>query len=155
MRQVPEEYLAGGLPDFISGEYFSLSNALVIHLDELDTKRKKRMDAKTYKKKLKEYFNNECAYCGVVSDKPTIDHVIPKSKSGSDDRSNWIPACRICNLRKGDSIAFSWFQAQKFYDVFKWKRIVSVLTGETNIFKDSTAQFNDLLDQYTPSQSSD
>lgn len=44
----------------------------------------------------------KCAYCG-RSDLPlTIDHVIPKSKGGTDTWENLVCACTICNNKKGD-----------------------------------------------------
>lgn len=30
-----------------------------------------------------------------------VDHVIPKSQGGSDDPSNLVPACWVCNSSKG------------------------------------------------------
>lgn len=34
---------------------------------------------------------------------PTLDHIVPRSRGGSDDPSNLQPAHRLCNLRKGAS----------------------------------------------------
>jgi len=31
-----------------------------------------------------------------------VEHIIPRSKGGIDDESNWALACRRCNLRKHD-----------------------------------------------------
>lgn len=51
-----------------------------------------------------------CALCGDVMRPdvgylhdlyPTLDHIVPRSRGGSDDPSNLQPAHRICNLRKG------------------------------------------------------
>jgi len=44
-----------------------------------------------------------CGYCGVELGQSnfTIDHIIPKSKGGSDSADNRMPACRECNLSKG------------------------------------------------------
>lgn len=44
--------------------------------------------------------NYLCAYCG-VKDPRTKDHVIPKSRGGSDDLSNLVWACNRCNSKKG------------------------------------------------------
>jgi 5-methylcytosine-specific restriction endonuclease McrA len=41
-----------------------------------------------------------CSYCGGVAD--TTDHVIPRSRGGTDDDSNLVAACRPCNSRKKD-----------------------------------------------------
>jgi 5-methylcytosine-specific restriction endonuclease McrA len=44
-------------------------------------------------------FDNRCAYCG--EEKPlTRDHDIPLSRGGTDDITNIIPACRLCNSKK-------------------------------------------------------
>lgn len=34
-----------------------------------------------------------------------VDHIIPHSKGGTDDRSNLIVCCRQCNISKGNRIA--------------------------------------------------
>lgn len=56
-----------------------------------------------------------CAYCHVQTeparDGParhpwhaTIDHVIPRSKGGPNDRSNLVLACFACNQSRGDTL---------------------------------------------------
>ena len=44
-----------------------------------------------------------CAYCGgrLYSDF-TVDHIIPKSRGGSSEIVNLVPACPECNRRKAD-----------------------------------------------------
>lgn len=37
-------------------------------------------------------------------DRMTADHIIPKSKGGSDDLDNLQPMCYTCNTTKGDKI---------------------------------------------------
>lgn len=50
--------------------------------------------------------NFGCHYCGrragdVVLE---IDHVIPKSRGGTDDESNLVAACEDCNRGKGADV---------------------------------------------------
>jgi 5-methylcytosine-specific restriction endonuclease McrA len=48
-----------------------------------------------------------CTYCGAppTSENPlTIDHVIPLSRGGSNQRENKVVACARCNKAKGDAI---------------------------------------------------
>jgi len=56
-----------------------------------------RLIAKDRKKKIQ---SNFCIYCGMDAD--TIDHLIPKSRGGSNMPDNLAPACRFCNLEKGN-----------------------------------------------------
>lgn len=49
-----------------------------------------------------------CAYCSepfgnyVDEANPTLDHVVPQAKGGSNDPSNLVAACARCNHAKGD-----------------------------------------------------
>jgi hypothetical protein len=44
--------------------------------------------------------SGDCAYCGGL---PTqVDHIVPLSRGGTDDRSNLVPACKGCNMEKLD-----------------------------------------------------
>lgn len=50
---------------------------------------------------------HECHYCGRTT-RLTKDHVIPRSRGGSDDDSNIVFACRNCNAAKGDRTPQEW-----------------------------------------------
>jgi 5-methylcytosine-specific restriction endonuclease McrA len=50
---------------------------------------------------LLEKFNRKCAYCGAESTRLEIEHVIPRSKGGSNRVSNLAIACTSCNQSKG------------------------------------------------------
>lgn len=43
-----------------------------------------------------------CAYCGEHGD--TIDHIVPRSKGGTNKWDNLITACRRCNSIKDDKM---------------------------------------------------
>ncbi|MCP4345978.1 MAG: HNH endonuclease, partial [Desulfobacterales bacterium] len=51
---------------------------------------------------LLEKWGRKCAYCGKVNLPLEIEHIIPKSKGGSDRVSNLTLACVKCNQRKGN-----------------------------------------------------
>ena len=47
-----------------------------------------------------------CTYCGcslkhVPRQTRTVDHIIPLSRGGVDDPSNWAMCCLVCNQKKG------------------------------------------------------
>ncbi|WP_327681919.1 HNH endonuclease [Streptomyces sp. NBC_00467] len=48
-----------------------------------------------------------CVYCDRDSS-AEVDHVVPLSANGADDRRNLVPACRECNLGKSDKGLFVW-----------------------------------------------
>lgn len=53
-----------------------------------------------------------CHYCG-SPDLLTMDHIIPRSKGGSDCASNLLSACQSCNASRGN----------KDYDEFvEWRQ---------------------------------
>lgn len=43
-----------------------------------------------------------CAYCGGQANE--VDHIYPKSKGGEDSLDNCVAACKMCNIRKRDSV---------------------------------------------------
>lgn len=45
----------------------------------------------------------KCPYCGVIlsARTATVDHIVPKSKGGTNRRENKQLACRRCNAAKG------------------------------------------------------
>lgn len=49
-----------------------------------------------------------CRYCGSRpgSDLLEVDHLVPRSRGGSDNEINKVTACKTCNGRKSDTIIF-------------------------------------------------
>ena len=45
--------------------------------------------------------NYVCVYCGQQAD--TVDHIVARSKGGSDNLDNLVAACRQCNTLRGTS----------------------------------------------------
>lgn len=52
----------------------------------------------------------KCEYCECPLDEHTlhVDHVVPKSRGGSDDPSNLVASCSRCNLSKGRRTPSEW-----------------------------------------------
>lgn len=44
-----------------------------------------------------------CRWC-MVREAKTVDHVIPRSRGGSNDRQNLVGCCLACNQAKGDFV---------------------------------------------------
>jgi 5-methylcytosine-specific restriction endonuclease McrA len=51
---------------------------------------------------LLEKFKRTCAYCGKQNVPLEIEHIVPRSKGGSDRISNLALACNACNTAKGN-----------------------------------------------------
>jgi 5-methylcytosine-specific restriction endonuclease McrA len=48
--------------------------------------------------------NFTCQYCGRKTKDLTIDHIIPRSRGGTDTWKNVVAACPNCNHRKGGKL---------------------------------------------------
>jgi HNH endonuclease len=52
--------------------------------------------------------NHRCEYChapeAMFNVEFEVEHIIPRSRGGSNDESNHALSCRACNLRKSDAI---------------------------------------------------
>ncbi|MDU1313944.1 MAG: HNH endonuclease [Clostridium septicum] len=79
-------------------------------------------------KQCKEYFNNECAYCGRSLKNLTQDHLIPLSKGGNYTKNNIIPVCRNCNSKKHNKDFFTWYKEQNFYSKERENKIVKYIS---------------------------
>ncbi len=53
-----------------------------------------------------------CFYCGttLTENNQTVDHVIPKSRGGSDDVTNLVPCCFSCNASKKNLLLSEWIR---------------------------------------------
>jgi hypothetical protein len=60
-------------------------------------------------------FGGLCAYCRKQR-AVTVDHLKPRSKGGSNLRSNLVPCCVECNQSKSSQEWVSWFESQTFYN---------------------------------------
>ena len=73
----------------------------------------KRHAKQQFRKQIFEAWGHECAYCGAPAD--TLDHVKPRHKGGATVACNLVPACRICNRKKGSEEWREWFSRQEYW----------------------------------------
>lgn len=72
-------------------------------------------------RKVLAFFSNSCAYCG-SSLNIEKDHFVPYAKGGKLTKDNTVPACRVCNNNKSDTMPLDWLVEQehglsKFADI--------------------------------------
>ena len=100
------------------------------------------------KKLVFERANGYCEYCKCPSDFSTepfsIEHIIPKSKNGTDNPDNLALACIGCNIYKSDKIAFLDTITQDYFPLFNprtnvwndhfiWDELLTSIIGKTAI----------------------
>jgi 5-methylcytosine-specific restriction endonuclease McrA len=50
-------------------------------------------------------WRRKCTYCGKKDVPLEVEHIVPKSRGGTDSVSNLTISCRACNIKKGDKTA--------------------------------------------------
>ena len=68
-----------------------------------------------FRQAIKYSWGGLCAYCRCER-ATTLDHIKPRSKGGSNLRSNLVPACQACNHDKGSQNWLTWYRAQPFFN---------------------------------------
>jgi len=92
---------------------------------------------------LLEKFNHKCAYCGEKDIPLEIEHVVPRSRGGSNRVSNLTLSCHDCNQKKGNKTAEEFrhpeiqkqakhsLKATAFMNVIRWKLVNILKCGWT------------------------
>jgi hypothetical protein len=68
-----------------------------------------------------EAWDSKCGYCEEPA--TSLDHIVPRFKSGASNRNNLVPACRRCNANKASSIMEEWYREQEFFNEIRLQRI--------------------------------
>jgi hypothetical protein len=103
---------------------FSSANDPLALLIELTPKLAK----KRFREHIYEAWDHKCGYCEELA--TSLDHVIPRFKSGSSNRNNLVPACRRCNTGKASAKMEEWYQQQEFFTQARMDRIKSWINQE-------------------------
>ena len=80
-----------------------------------------KLAKKRFREHIYEAWDHKCGYCEDIA--TSLDHVIPRFKSGSSNRNNLVPACRRCNTAKASTKMEEWYQQQEFYTQVRMDRI--------------------------------
>ncbi|NFI95603.1 HNH endonuclease [Clostridium botulinum] len=90
-------------------------------------------------RKIKNAFNNKCAYCG--QELPlSQEHFVPLSKGGEYTLNNIIPSCRHCNSSKCNKDFFDWYPKYEFYSK-KREQAILIFLG----YKDKKQQLKIMI----------
>ena len=81
---------------------------------------------------LLEKWGRECAYCGMENVPLEIEHIVPKSRGGSNRVSNLTLSCRKCNQKKGNK------PVEEFLNK-KPARLLKILAQAKSSLKDAAA----------------
>jgi len=73
-----------------------------------------KLAKRRYRESIYEAWHYCCGYCNEPA--TSLDHIVPKFKSGSSHRNNLIPACRSCNKNKASLKMEDWYSSQKFFN---------------------------------------
>lgn len=89
-----------------------------------------------------------CWYCGRKVDNPkelTIDHIIPRSKGGTNDMDNIFLVCKTCNSSKRDMDVMEWFFTKK--EQFPPLKVISHYLKQINIYATVNGLINKTLEE--------
>ena len=81
------------------------------NLHTCSTAEAKRM----WKEAIKSEWDHRCAYCGTTDEPMSLDHIVPRTKGGSNHINNVLCACVPCNADKGHEDWIIWFIQQPFF----------------------------------------
>ena len=87
-----------------------------------------KLAKKRFREHIYESWDHKCGYCEDLA--TSLDHVIPRFKSGSSNRNNLVPACRRCNTAKASTKMEEWYQQQEFFTQARMDRIKSWMNQE-------------------------
>lgn len=82
-----------------------------------------KLAKRRYRQSIYEAWDHCCGYCG--EEATSLDHIVPRFKSGSNNRNNLVPACRRCNQNKASHDKKEWYQQQAYFCPERLAKIVT------------------------------
>jgi len=83
---------------------------------------------KRFREEIYKAWDHKCGYCESAA--TSLDHIIPRFKSGSSNRNNLIPCCRRCNVNKASNAMEAWYKQQEFFTEEKFAKIKNWVENE-------------------------
>ena len=80
-----------------------------------------KLAKKRFRESIYQAWDNKCGYCGANA--TSLDHIVPRFKSGCSSRHNLIPACTKCNANKASTEMESWYRKQEYFNEDSLNRI--------------------------------
>ena len=87
-----------------------------------------KLAKKRFRDDIHKAWDHKCGYCD--GNATSLDHIVPRFKSGFSFRHNLIPCCRRCNQNKASTDMESWYRKQNFFSEEKLSRIKDWMTSE-------------------------
>jgi len=106
-------------------EILSSPQQYLFNLETTSSQEAKRM----WRQKVKERWQYKCAYCGSGKNL-TIDHIVPRSKGGTDFTKNVVCCCHNCNQSKSHNPWEEWYFSQDFFSHSKYNKITEWMEPE-------------------------
>ena len=88
-----------------------------------------RLAKKRFREEIYKDWDHKCAYCG--DDATSLDHIVPKYKSGCSNRHNLVPACRRCNSNKASQPMEVWYREQEFFNEIRLDAVLNWVKSNT------------------------
>jgi 5-methylcytosine-specific restriction endonuclease McrA len=87
-----------------------------------------KLAKKRFRESIYQAWEHKCAYCEELA--TSLDHIVPRFKSGSSNRNNLIPACRRCNSNKASAPVEEWYKQQEYFNQVRMERIKAWMSQE-------------------------
>jgi len=92
-----------------------------------------KLAKKRYRQSIYEAWDCKCGYCGEGA--TSLDHIVPRFRSGSSNRCNLVPACSRCNTNKASAKMEEWYIQQDFFTQARMLRLQAWMNQEAvNVF---------------------
>ena len=82
-----------------------------------------KLAKKRFRESIYQAWDHKCGYCEERA--TSLDHIVPRFKSGCSNRHNLLPACKRCNANKASNDMETWYKQQSFFEEARLDKIKS------------------------------